>query len=73
MVAATRPDRLRSAYGHWTHELRSSRCGLLLQPDPLDGDLVGATLPGRLDLAPVPGRGLLVVNGQPRSAQFARP
>ncbi|MEM9463809.1 MAG: FtsK/SpoIIIE domain-containing protein [Actinomycetota bacterium] len=72
VVAAGRPDRLRAAYGHWSHELRAARCGLLLQPDALDGDLVGASLPGRLDLPPLPGRGLLVVAGRHQAAQFAR-
>ena len=73
VVAATQPDRMRSAYGHWVQELRSSRTGVLLQPDPIDGDLVGATLPGRLDLAPLPGRGLLVGRGRHHALQVARP
>ena len=73
VIASARPDRLRSAYGHWTTEVRASRCGILLQPDPLDGDLIGASLPGRIDLAPLPGRGMLVGGGRYQVAQFARP
>lgn len=71
VVAAARPDRLRAAYGHWTAELRASRRGLLLRPDPTDGDLLGHPLPPRLDLAPVPGRGVLVADGHADVVQVA--
>jgi S-DNA-T family DNA segregation ATPase FtsK/SpoIIIE len=74
VVAAGRPDVLRSAYGHWTTELRRSRLGVLLQPDvDVDGDLLGTVLPRRRPLARRPGRGYLVVDGQPQAVQLARP
>ncbi|MBX3287594.1 MAG: hypothetical protein KF703_19770, partial [Actinobacteria bacterium] len=58
VVASARSDRLRSAYGHWTRELRADRCGLLLAPDPdLDGDLLGTRVPRHLAAALPPGRG----------------
>ena len=62
-VATSRADRYRSAYGHWSADIRSSRVGLLLRPDPIDGDLLGVTLPARLDLLSVPGRGVAVSDG----------
>ena len=64
MIAAVRPDRLRAAYGHWVSEIRASRVGILLRPEPMDGDLLGASLPPRLALPPVPGRGVAVVDGE---------
>jgi S-DNA-T family DNA segregation ATPase FtsK/SpoIIIE len=74
VVAAGRPDILRSSYGHWTAAVRRSRLGLLLQPDPdLDGDLLGATLPRRRAMAARPGRGYLVIDGQPQVVQLAQP
>jgi S-DNA-T family DNA segregation ATPase FtsK/SpoIIIE len=74
VVAAGRPDVLRSAYGHWTAAVRRSRLGLLLQPDPdVDGDLLGTALPRRRAMAARPGRGYLVVDGQPQGVQLARP
>jgi S-DNA-T family DNA segregation ATPase FtsK/SpoIIIE len=74
VVAAGRPDVLRSTYGHWTAAVRRSRLGVLLQPDPdIDGDLLGTTLPRRRAVAPRPGRGYLVVDGQPEMVQLARP
>jgi S-DNA-T family DNA segregation ATPase FtsK/SpoIIIE len=60
LVAAARPDRYRAAYGHWSADIRSARLGVLLRPDPLDGDLLGCALPARLALPAVPGRGVLV-------------
>lgn len=60
LLAAARPDRFRAAYGHWSAEIRSARLGVLLRPDPLDGDLLGCPLPARLALPAVPGRGVLV-------------
>ncbi|MEM9517745.1 MAG: FtsK/SpoIIIE domain-containing protein [Actinomycetota bacterium] len=72
VIAADRADRIRSAYGHWVKELASSRTGVLLQPDPIDGDLLGAPLPGRLDLAPVPGRGVVINAGRFEPAHIAR-
>lgn len=72
IVAAGRADRLRTAYGHWTSEIRFSRTGVLLQPTPLDGDLFTIQLPTRPALPPLPGRGYLIQNGQPTILQIAK-
>jgi S-DNA-T family DNA segregation ATPase FtsK/SpoIIIE len=71
VVAAGRPEALRS-YGHWTQHVRRSRLGVLLRPDPLvDGDLLGVTLPrGRRPLTS-PGRGYLVADSSCVLAQLA--
>ena len=71
IVAAGRADRLRTAYGHWTAEIRFSRTGVLLQPTPLDGDLFTIQLPTRPTLPPIPGRGYLIQNGSPTIIQIA--
>ncbi len=71
IVAAGRADRLRTAYGHWTAEIRFSRTGVLLQPTPLDGDLFTIQLPTRPTLPTIPGRGYLIQNGQPSIIQVA--
>ena len=73
LVAATTADRLRSSYGHWLHEMRSCRTGVLFRPGPLDADLLGAAVPARLVPAPVPGRGLLVADGAAAVVQVALP
>jgi len=73
VVASARPDRYRSAYGHWSAEIKGSRAGLLLRPDPLDGDLLGHPLPGRLDLPPVPGRGILIADAAAEVVQVVMP
>ena len=72
IVAAGRADRLRTAYGHWTSEIRFSRTGVLLQPTPLDGDLFTIQLPTRPTLPNIPGRGYLIQNGQPSIIQIAK-
>ncbi|MCL2552895.1 MAG: hypothetical protein FWE75_12230, partial [Actinomycetia bacterium] len=73
LVAAGRADALRRTYGHWTQRARDSRCGILLAPDhDLDGDLLGTTLPRHDRLAPLPGRGYLVVDGIAGGVQVAR-
>ncbi len=65
IVVAGRADALRSAYGHWTRDVRRSRAGLLFQPDPdLDGELFGVRLPRRQALALGPGRAYLVHDGE---------
>jgi DNA segregation ATPase FtsK/SpoIIIE, S-DNA-T family len=73
VVAAGRSDALRSAYGHWTRDVRRSRLGLALCPEPEDGELLGATFPRRDRPAPSPGRGYLVVDGLAEVLQVARP
>lgn len=73
VVAAVRPDRLRAAYGHWVSELRASRTGFLLRPDPVDGDLLGVSLPVRLTLAGLPGRGIAVCDAVTEVVQVVCP
>jgi S-DNA-T family DNA segregation ATPase FtsK/SpoIIIE len=58
-IVAGRTDDLASAYRGLGAEARRSRCGLLLQPGPIDGELFGVRL--RRNSAPrIPGRGLLI-------------
>ncbi|MFI1330294.1 FtsK/SpoIIIE domain-containing protein [Streptomyces sp. NPDC020845] len=72
MIAAGRADTLRRSYGHWTQRTRDSRCGVLLCPDhDLDGDLLGTQLPRHDRMAPLPGRGYLVVDGVAAGVQVA--
>lgn len=71
LVASVTAERLRSSYGHWLSEMRTCRTGVLFRPGPLDGDLLGAALPARLELPPVPGRGLVVADGAAAAAQVA--
>ena len=71
LVASATAERLRSSYGHWLHEMRTCRTGVLFRPGPLDGDLLGVALPVRLVLPPVPGRGLIVADGAAALAQVA--
>ena len=71
VVASTTAERLRSSYGHWLNEMRTCRTGVLFRPGPLDGDLLGATLPPRLEPLPVPGRGVIVADGAAAVAQVA--
>jgi hypothetical protein len=72
--ASARADSLRTLYGHWTTELRRSKVGLLLRPNPdFDGDLVGATLPRRAPVQMTAGRGYLSHNGEIEIAQVAMP
>jgi len=72
LIIAGRADNLRSAYGHWTQQVRRSRSGVLLRPDiDLDGDLLGVRLPRR---APVPitvARGYLINDGGAELIQAA--
>ena len=72
VIASARPTRLRQAYGHWAIELAASRAGILLQPESLDGDLLGARLPNRLASIDVPGRGFLVADGRACLVQLVR-
>ncbi|MEV5750763.1 FtsK/SpoIIIE domain-containing protein [Actinoallomurus sp. NPDC052308] len=73
VVAAGRADALRRAYGHWTHSVRDSHCGVLLIPDhDLDGDLLGVGLPRTNRMAATPGRGYLVSDGTLDGVQVAQ-
>jgi S-DNA-T family DNA segregation ATPase FtsK/SpoIIIE len=72
IVGAGRNDRLRGQYGHWTQKLRSSRVGVLLQPNlDFDGELLGVKLPSRVQVAMPPGRGFLAVEGDVELIQVA--
>ncbi|MCY4423406.1 MAG: FtsK/SpoIIIE domain-containing protein [Acidimicrobiaceae bacterium] len=71
LVVSATAERLRSSYGHWLNEMRTCRTGVLFRPGPLDGDLLGAALPARLEPLPVPGRGLVVADGAAAVAQVA--
>lgn len=74
VIAAGRADTLRRTYGHWTQQVRESRCGVLLAPDyDLDGDLLGVTLPRLSRLAAIPGRGFLAAAGSCEGVQLALP
>jgi len=68
-VVAGRNDELAVTYRGISSEVRRSRCGLLLQPAPGDGDLLGVRLPRNRAL-PIPGRGLLVLD-QPQLRPLA--
>ena len=64
-IAAGRADVLRTMYGHFTNELRRSRCGLALRPNvDLDGDLWHTPLPRRQRQPFGPGRGYVVADGE---------
>ena len=72
LIIAGRADTLRSAYGHWTQQVRRSRSGVLLRPDPdLDGDLLGVRLPRRAPVAVTVARGWLVNDGGAEFIQAA--
>ncbi len=74
VVVSGRAGDLRSGYGHWSRPARSSRTGVLLQPDlATDGDVLGARLPRRVTTPLVPGRGFLVQGGDPLLLQVALP
>lgn len=73
VIASASPDRFRSAYTHWSNELRFARRGFLLRPEPIDGDLLGVTLPPRLSVPARPGSGLLVADGIAVVVQLVTP
>jgi S-DNA-T family DNA segregation ATPase FtsK/SpoIIIE len=74
VIAAGRADGIRRSYGGWLQRVRDCRVGVLLVPDyDLDGDLLGVTLPRNDRLAPLPGRGYLVMNGSIDGVQLAEP
>jgi S-DNA-T family DNA segregation ATPase FtsK/SpoIIIE len=72
LIVAGRADTLRSAYGHWTQQVRRSRCGVLLRPDiDMDGDLLGVRLPRRTPVPVTIARGWLVNDGVAELIQAA--
>ena len=73
VLAAGRTDALRSAYGHWTTDVRRSRVGLALRPQDMDGDLWNTFLPRHRPAHLGAGRGYLIADGQTELVQGARP
>jgi S-DNA-T family DNA segregation ATPase FtsK/SpoIIIE len=80
-VIAGRAEDLAICYRGVGAEVRRSRCGLLLRPGPLDGELLGVRLPRAPGSGP-PGRGVLVgetawgsqfTDGEPVPVQVAAP
>ena len=73
VVAAGRPDSLRTMYVHWTAVVRRSRIGLIMSSAAeIDGDLFGEVLPRRLPLAPRPGLAWMIDASGRRLVQVAR-
>jgi DNA segregation ATPase FtsK/SpoIIIE, S-DNA-T family len=64
VMAAGRPDALRSSFGHWTTHVRRSRTGIALRPAlDMDGELWATSLPRRTTRRFPTGRGFLVADG----------
>ena len=56
VVAAGRPDTLRTMYGHWTAVVRRSRLGIVMtKGGESDGELLGELLPRRIPVGARPG------------------
>jgi S-DNA-T family DNA segregation ATPase FtsK/SpoIIIE len=73
IAAAGKPDSLRHIYGHWTGVVRRSRLGIVTTAaNDLDGDLLCATLPRRVPIAPRPGLVWVISDGLVVLAQVAR-
>ena len=73
VVAAARPDTLRTLYGHWTAVVRRSRTGLLMAGcSDVDGDLLGELLPRTPPIPARPGLAWVVSAGGRSLAQVAR-
>ncbi len=74
VIAAGRPDALRSSYGHWTAAIRRSRLGVVLAAcTDIDGDLLSVALPRRTPIAARPGLAWIVADGEMHLAQVALP
>ena len=72
VVAAGRPESLRSMYGHWTSVVRRSRLGLLFAAcSDTDGDVLGELLPRHRPLPPRPGLAWMVGGGRRSMVQVA--
>jgi S-DNA-T family DNA segregation ATPase FtsK/SpoIIIE len=80
-VVAGRADELATTFRGLAAEVRRSRCGILLRPGPVDGELLGVRLPRRAATGP-PGRGVMVGDpswgppfdeGEPVPIQVAAP
>jgi S-DNA-T family DNA segregation ATPase FtsK/SpoIIIE len=73
VVAAGRPDALRTMYGHWTTVVRRSRIGLVMtKGGDADGELLGEILPRRLPIAARSGLAWLFDGSGRRLVQVAR-
>ena len=73
VLAAGRPEALRSAYGHWTAAVRRSRLGVIMAAcSDIDGDLLNVALPRRLPIEARPGLAWIVAEGDKQFAQIAR-
>ena len=72
VVAAGRPDALRTNYGHWTTEIRRSRQGFALRPEDMDTELWNVSLPRHRPIHLDTGRGYLVAEGRAELTQGAR-
>jgi S-DNA-T family DNA segregation ATPase FtsK/SpoIIIE len=59
VIATSRTEDVATSYRGLTAMLRRNRCGVLLCPGPVDGDVLGVHLPRHREPMP-PGRGVLV-------------
>lgn len=72
VIAGGHVDEMRRAFTHWSRPMRSSRTGVLLDPNlATDGDLFGTRLPRRVPVDLGAGRGFVVAAGQADLAQLA--
>jgi len=72
VVAAGRPETLRTMFGHWTAVVRRSRLGLVMTTgSDSDGELLGEVLPRRLPVAARAGLAWLYDAGGRRLIQVA--
>jgi S-DNA-T family DNA segregation ATPase FtsK/SpoIIIE len=73
IIASGNADAIRGRYGHWTQELRRSRIGCALRPNPVsDGDLWQIQLPRSEQQSFPAGRGYLVSDGRVELVQLGR-
>ena len=73
VIAGGHVDEMRRAFTHWSRPMRSSRTGVLLDPNlATDGDLFGTRLPRRVPVDLGAGRGFVVTGGQAHLAQLAQ-
>jgi S-DNA-T family DNA segregation ATPase FtsK/SpoIIIE len=62
LVVAGRTDDVATSYRGVAAEVRRHRCGILLRPGPLDGELLGVRLARRTAAVDPPGRGVAVAD-----------
>jgi S-DNA-T family DNA segregation ATPase FtsK/SpoIIIE len=73
VIAAGRPDSLRTMYGHWTAVARRSRLGLVMSTgSDADGDLLGEPLPRRASVPPRVGLAWMIDGRGRRLVQVGR-